>query len=58
MVTNLPIKLKVKILKISLVISILRFGDWGFDFILALGIPNVVACSIKPALQYYSFTVK
>ena len=58
MVTNMPIKLKVKIFKISLDISILRFGVWGFDFILALDIPNVVACSIKPTLQYYSFTVK
>ena len=38
----MPIKLKVKIFKISLVINYLRFGVWGFDFILALDIPNEV----------------
>ena len=38
-VTNMPIKLKVKIFKISLVINYLRFGVSGFDFILALDIP-------------------
>ena len=40
-VTKMPIKLKVKIFKISLVINYLRFRVWGFDFILALDITNV-----------------
>ena len=47
-VTNMPIILKVKIFKISLVINYLRFGVSGFgfrvsgfDFILGLDIPSV-----------------
>ena len=52
MVTNMPIKVKVKIFKISLVISILRFGVWGFGFEVSgfnfIGIFVTIYCAFLP----------